>query len=61
MNYRKVTYVLEELGLTYDLKYLDFSEGEHKSDADGMRDSMSSFAAALVAGLISLTVLSSFV
>ena len=37
------------------------AQGEHKSDADGMRDSMSSFAAALVAGLISLTVLSSLV
>ena len=30
---RKVAIVLEELGLTYDTKFLDFQAGEHKAEA----------------------------
>ena len=30
---RKVAIVLEELGLTYDTKFLDFAAGEHKAEA----------------------------
>ena len=29
--YRKVVFVLEELGLTYESVYLDFQKGEHKA------------------------------
>lgn len=32
MPYRKVAIVLEELGLTYDTKFLDFQSGEHKAE-----------------------------
>jgi glutathione S-transferase len=29
--YRKVAFILEELGLTYESIYLDFQKGEHKA------------------------------
>lgn len=31
MHYRKVAYVLAELGLTYESRYLDFGKEEQKS------------------------------